>query len=640
MARWAVTACTQDCPDACSLKVRRTSDNGLEIRGNPDHPFTRGFICSRVRSLGRRLFRSDRITRPRLKTPTGWRSISWDEALERCAEHLQACRRRPESILLISGEGAKGVLKLSTSLFFETLGATTTFGALCDAAGIAAFMADFGALELNSVEDLLLARRIVNWGRDFSRSSIHLASWILKARKQGIPVLTISPGGDGNAPFTDIAVRIRPGTDRFLAAAVLKELKNRSGWSEAAVERTSNLPRLEGILNRWTVGDLLDVCGVSPEDLSRVVEFYAASGPTATFIGWGLQRYAYGAQNVRFINAVVLLSGNMGIAGCGSRFGIPSLRNFNTDWTRPPSPPSRRLSIAQIGRAIEQASDPPIEFAWIHGSNIVNQAPESKRTAEALKRVPFVVVVDAFETDTVRCADLVLPSTLMLEQEDIVGSYLHNYIHYARPVVPPPQEARCDHDILRDLGARLDPPVLLPEAETCLREALRSPYLDIDLEELRRRHFVKAKRPDIAFQELRFAHSDGRARVPDRLDPEADAPAEYPFRLLTLIRRRATHSQISPEDQELPPVVHLHPESLDRAGVPPGTEALMRSPIGRLVVRVEPDPTMVPNTVIYRRGDWMCLGGGANQLIEARETDLGHGAAYYQQYVRLEPIDR
>jgi hypothetical protein len=32
----------------------------------------------------------------------------------------------------------------------------------------------------------------------------------------------------------------------------------------------------------------------------------------------------------------------------------------------------------------------------------------------------------------------------------------------------------------------------------------------------------------------------------------------------------------------------------------------------------------------------MCLGGGANQLIEARLTDMGSGAAFYSQYVRLE----
>ena len=43
-----------------------------------------------------------------------------------------------------------------------------------------------------------------------------------------------------------------------------------------------------------------------------------------------------------------------------------------------------------------------------------------------------------------------------------------------------------------------------------------------------------------------------------------------------------------------------------------------------------------PGAVVYRRGDWMSLGGGANQLIASGVTDLGGGAPFYDQYVRLE----
>jgi hypothetical protein len=53
-------------------------------------------------------------------------------------------------------------------------------------------------------------------------------------------------------------------------------------------------------------------------------------------------------------------------------------------------------------------------------------------------------------------------------------------------------------------------------------------------------------------------------------------------------------------------------------------------------VRVELQEGIHPETVIYRRGDWWKLGGGANRLIEAGLTDLGGGASYYDQYVRLE----
>ena len=63
------------------------------------------------------------------------------------------------------------------------------------------------------------------------------------------------------------------------------------------------------------------------------------------------------------------------------------------------------------------------------------------------------------------------------------------------------------------------------------------------------------------------------------------------------------------------------------------------SPLGRLTVSVQTLPDLHPDVVIYRRGDWISRGGGVNQLISAELTDIGSGAAYYDQYVRLENSD-
>ena len=60
------------------------------------------------------------------------------------------------------------------------------------------------------------------------------------------------------------------------------------------------------------------------------------------------------------------------------------------------------------------------------------------------------------------------------------------------------------------------------------------------------------------------------------------------------------------------------------------------SELGRLKVSVQTMDGLHPEVVIYRRGDWISKGGGVNQLIAARLTDIGSGAAYYDQYVRLE----
>jgi hypothetical protein len=60
------------------------------------------------------------------------------------------------------------------------------------------------------------------------------------------------------------------------------------------------------------------------------------------------------------------------------------------------------------------------------------------------------------------------------------------------------------------------------------------------------------------------------------------------------------------------------------------------SPLGRLEVLLKELPGLYPDVVVYRRGDWLKLGGGINQLIADAATDHGWNAAYYAQHVRLE----
>jgi len=47
-----ITACTKDCPDSCSIIVeKKHSDQNIKIMGNPEHPFTKGFTCAKVKNI-------------------------------------------------------------------------------------------------------------------------------------------------------------------------------------------------------------------------------------------------------------------------------------------------------------------------------------------------------------------------------------------------------------------------------------------------------------------------------------------------------------------------------------------------------------------------------------------------------------
>jgi anaerobic selenocysteine-containing dehydrogenase len=632
-----LTACTMDCPDACSLVVTQSEDGRVKVKGNPDNPFTSGFTCPKMTDHVRRVQSPLRIVHPQLKTATGWKTIGWDEALDRCAAKIQNLRSRPMAILHIHNEGAKGALKEATTLLFARLGTSRVRGSLCDAAGYIACLHDFGSRDNNDINDLLHADRIVNWGKDLSRSSVHTAALIKRARKNGTRVLSISPGGDGNHTFSDACIRIRPGADRFLAAAVLQLLIENDSISKKVLSHARDPGKFFSLICSQPMDVLLEACDVARGDLQKIYEWYAEAKPLATLIAAGLQRYRYGGENVRFINALALLSGNIGRAGGGSYFQLHSYRNLNLKWLRESERlPRRSFQFPVIGREILAAADPPIEMIWVNGANVVNQAPDSRQVMKAFAGVDFTVVVDAFMNDTARLADLVLPSTLILEHEDIIGSYLHEQVQYVCPALAAPGEAKSDYWILRQIGARLDPPISLPAAEDCLRAALDSPHLSTSLEEIRRCGCARSNRPQIAYADLRFAHADRKYRFPYVLHAEPQPPAGYPLRLLSLVRRKAIHSQILPEDQKIPPAVWVAPDSSCLNDLSLKEPIELVSPLGRLQVTVQTLPGLHPDAVIYRRGDWISRGGGVNQLIAARLTDIGSGAAYYDQYVRLE----
>ncbi|GAB6057922.1 molybdopterin-dependent oxidoreductase [Desulfonatronum parangueonense] len=641
-----ISACTLDCPDGCSFLA---DPHTRTIRPNPDHPFTGNLICRKGARFFERLDAPERILQPmirkRRKTGRlqaghggrGFEPVSWDVALDLIASRLNSLRDRPDAVLHVRGYGYRGVLAQASLNFFAALGSSTIHGSLCDEAGIEACLRDFGALDHNDPIDLLKAARIVNWGKDLGRSSLHTALLVRRARSSGVRVLTVSPGGDGSGAFSDKILRIRPGTDRFLAAWVMRGLLELDAVTADVPRAALDWPRFRELVLSLDPEELLRVCDVNPDDARELLEWYAAAGPTASLIGWGLQRHVFGGQNVRFINALAVLSGNIGRSGGGAYFNIASGRNLG-QWSA--SSPGRAVDaearrsflLPSLAWDLEWA-DPSVEFVWVDGHNVVNQVPDSLAMAKALER-PFTVCVDAFWNDTAQCADVVLPPALMLEREEILGSCLHDYVNYSGRAVSARGECRSDFDILRDLGARLEPPVVFPEVEECLRIGL-SP-LDMDLDTFRSRGFAKAEHPEVAFAGMRFAHPDGLYRFPDSLDTEPDEDDEYSLRLLSLVRGKYMHSQIPEAEQQGLPRIWVSPDNPDLSELDKDAEIFLATPLGRMSVTVGIDETLHPLAVIIRRDGWVSLGHGPNAIIEIRETDMGNCAAYYSQCCRLE----
>ena len=621
------TACSLHCPDSCVLDVD-ILNGGFKIRAVQDHPITQGVSCPKVRKHLQRLQSGRRITRPMLKHKGRWNTVSWDQALSLCAEQIS--KHDPASLIHIQGMGARGVSKAVVDHFFTRLGATKTSGSLCDETGIMASIQDFGALDHNDILDLTRSRVIVNWGKDLSRSSVHLARIVARARKLGTRVISLWPGGDGYDHFSDTLIRIAPGQDRFLSLAVVKLLMVRGRLDPEHLGAVSGWSGFKSLLDSWKLQDLAALSGVDEASCEILADAYARD-QVATLLGWGLQRHLYAGENVRAINALAWLSGNVGKKGSGVYFNISSARNLNLSWLN--AEPARKLSLPLLGREMASADQPKIRAAWINGTNIVAQCPDSMGLAEVLSNLEFVVVVDGFMTDTAGCADLVLPCTLMFEEDDVFGSCMHDWIQAGRRVLTPPGQCRSDFAIVQDLNHRLGSPVEIPSLETCLECSL-----DLDQEQrksLQTRGFVQV-RPDWVAFSSGTAHADGTFHLLQELHPDPAPNREYPLQLLSLVRRHTVHSQLGESELMEPLKIWVHPEAATTVSLDSGQEVDVVSPLGRIRAELRLDSSLDPGVALCRRGGWLSEQTGINQVIEARTTDLGVGVAYYAQRIRIE----
>src|ERR1700753_1005729 len=85
-------ACPHDCPDTCAMLVTVESGRAKRVSGDPDHPVTQGFLCTKVNRYVERTYHRDRLLCPMRRVgPKGsgeFERISWDEALTEVAERL------------------------------------------------------------------------------------------------------------------------------------------------------------------------------------------------------------------------------------------------------------------------------------------------------------------------------------------------------------------------------------------------------------------------------------------------------------------------------------------------------------------------------------------------------------------------
>jgi len=468
MARTTVVgACPHDCPDTCSILTTVENGKAIAVRGNPDHPFTRGRLCVKVNNYEERVYSDKRVLYPlRRVGPKGskqFQRISWDEAIETIAKRWKSiiATDGAQAILPYSYLGTQGIingLNVGDPLF-NKLGATVSERTFCDSGSCTAYMMTIGPTPGVDPESFVHSKYILLWACNTLGTNSHHWPFIEQAKKAGAKLVVIDPVRTRTARLADWHIPIRPGTDAALALAMIHVIIKENLVDRDYIDKhTVGYDELAERASIYTPEFAARETGIPVEDIVKLAREYATTPPAVVRIGVAVERHAGGGQTVRAIACLPGLIGAWKHVG-GGLLQLP-IWAFPVKWEvlmRPDLQPEkmRVLNSWRLGQALtgELGFDPPIKALFVYNANPMAMVTEQAKLEQGLEREDlFTVVSEHFLTDTARYADIVLPATTQLEQKDIMFSWGHLYLSYNNPAIEPLGEAVSNTELFRRLA--------------------------------------------------------------------------------------------------------------------------------------------------------------------------------------------
>jgi anaerobic selenocysteine-containing dehydrogenase len=468
MARTTVVgACPHDCPDTCSILTTVEDGKAIAVRGNPDHPFTRGRLCVKVNNYEERVYSDKRVLYPLRRVGTKgskqFQRISWDEAIETIAKRWKSiiATDGAQAILPYSYLGTQGIingLNVGDPLF-NKLGATVSERTFCDSGSCTAYMMTIGPTPGVDPESFVHSKYILLWACNTLGTNSHHWPFIEQAKKAGAKLVVIDPVRTRTARLADWHIPIRPGTDAALALAMIHVIIKENLVDRDYIDKhTVGYDELAERASTYTPEFAAQETGIPVEDIVKLAREYATTPPAVVRIGVAVERHAGGGQTVRAIACLPGLIGAWKHVG-GGLLQLP-IWAFPVKWEvlmRPDLQPEkmRVLNSWRLGPALtgELGFDPPIKALFVYNANPMAMVTEQAKLEQGLEREDlFTVVSEHFLTDTARYADIVLPATTQLEQKDIMFSWGHLYLSYNNPAIEPLGEAVSNTELFRRLA--------------------------------------------------------------------------------------------------------------------------------------------------------------------------------------------
>jgi len=491
------------CGTGCTVLAGIRNGKIVSVKGDAYSPINFGRLCMKGYSLPHIMYGEDRLTKPLVRQADGkYKEVDWDEALDLVADKFAEMIKThgPDSVAWYgSGQNTTQEAFAANKLFKGIIGTANVEGnpRLCMASAVGGYLNIFGSDEpAGTYDDFDSSDCFFIIGANPAEQHPMLFRRIID-RKSAYPdrvkVIVVDPRSTPSAKYADLHLRIKPGYDMHLLNAMAYVLVN---------EEMVDWDHLQYCAFRKSLkakGDFIDYAafkefledyapekveydvGVPAADIRKAARWFGREN-RATLSMWtmGINQRTKGVHLNCQISNMHLLTGKIGKPGCDSLSltGQPNACGGTREQGglthilpghRAVANPEHRAEIAEIwgvpaewmptkptGPAVDmfmRLADGKIKGIWINTTNPGQSLPNAAKYRKAMKEA-FTVVSDIYPTRTTELASVILPSSMWIEKEGIMGQ-TDRRSQMTPKLVDPPGDARADFWQIREIARRI-----------------------------------------------------------------------------------------------------------------------------------------------------------------------------------------
>jgi anaerobic selenocysteine-containing dehydrogenase len=474
------------CEAICGIEISVQADKRLDIRGDKDDPFSRGYICPKAVALQDLHYDKDRLKYPVRRTPHGWQRLGWDEAFDEVAQSLKRIHAVHGRNSIATYLGNPTVHNYGALLFapefLRSLHTRNRFSATSVdqlAHHLSGYLM-FGHQLLLPVPDLDRTKFFLILGANpaVSNGSMMTAPGMSRRlqeiRQRGGKVILIDPRFTETARLVDRHMFIKPGTDVLLLLALLHVVFEEGLTNLGPLAAfTKGVDTIRDLVAEFPPEKVARTTGIESEQIRSLAREFAAAESAVCYGRIGVSTQEFGGVCQWLINVLNIVTGNLDRPG-GAMFTLPAFDPI----TAPPSLSPRgsyarwhsrvrklpefagELPVVTLAEEILTEGPGQIKALVTSAGNPVLSTPNGRELDRALAGLEFMVSIDPYINETTRHAHIILPPSTSLERGhyDVAFHVLavRNTAKFSPALFQVAAETRHDWEIFVELQTRME----------------------------------------------------------------------------------------------------------------------------------------------------------------------------------------